>query len=163
MFSKKKVEDFSFPDIIKNKTPTFGFSDDTITDHMRDSGIIGSGYTQDETDCSFFIYDSKNNIPIFSMAFYVLTEEEKSFYNQSMSHGKIVILDHICTNPKLRNKGIATYYINELKSLCKTNDVKKILVHPVSDGIEDPNKLSLDQLRYFYLSFSTNDVLFEII
>ena len=166
MFSKKTIEDFSFPDAIKSINPSFGYSDDDITDNMRkDEGgdVIGSGYTQNETDCSFFLYDSKNNIPIFTMAFYILNEEEKSLYNQTMFQEKILMLDHISTNPRFRNKGIATYYINELKSLCKKNNIKKILVYPVSNGMDDPNKLSIDQLKNFYLNFSSSNLLVELV
>ncbi|EGO5110021.1 GNAT family N-acetyltransferase [Enterococcus faecalis] len=154
MLTKEIIENFGFPESLKEMDLVYCFDDE-----LGDETVMGSGCVCTDISAKFFLYNSKNHDTVFTMHFGIEQGHDRNLFGGPVINEPHVYIFHIKTNVKYRKMGIASYYINkvvEFTESCGMNIVALEVAPSTSDTknvIGDKN-----ELQVFYERFSNETV-----
>ncbi|MCH1959703.1 hypothetical protein [Romboutsia hominis] len=114
----------------------------------------------EHNNVKFCLYDFDNNKIIFSMDFWESNNGILSLTGESQ-HFRLELLN--VNDHQLRNKGIASYYLNKLQEYAIQSDMSFIKVKPcandeIFNNDSEENSLKQDELINFYRKKSTKEM-----
>lgn len=151
---KEIIEMWAKPTILQKDSIKFVFNANEIITNINSlkNDYYGDLHCRDGS-VKFCLYDFESDKILFTMNFWEFSKFTKEKY---------IKLDRIYVNYfKLRNKGIATYYMKKLVEYATERNIPciKIFVDPNDKlFIDKRNALSKEELKRFYNSMSTNEV-----
>lgn len=154
MISEMRIQKFGFPDYINTQDYELSF-DNTLSDKK----FVGPECYCKKDEAKFFIFRKADKKSIFTMEFYIRDADKRSnAFGRTMIKERNMRLQHISTLAEYRKKGIATFYMKQLITLCLENDIH-VLTLDIAPGTKDTtNALNRDGLKNFYKSFETDDI-----
>ncbi|MGV2803407.1 hypothetical protein GNF85_06890 [Clostridium perfringens] len=160
---KNEIESWGIPDIeeLRNRDIKFVFDLNEINEEETRYNML---FCKND-NVKFCLYDFTNNIKIFTMDFFKMSERFLKINNELPSL-KLELLN--VNNPSLRQKGIASYYLERLKEYAIKHKYSCIRVTPSPDAnvFKDQSKenaLNLKKLTEFYKRKSTPEMPIEIL
>lgn len=166
----KEIDNNMYKIIIEWGIPNVVGLKDRNIDFLFDSSKVSSidKYYQDlkceYNDVKFCLYDFDNEKIIFSMDF---CESNKTILSLTgeKPHIRLELLN--VNDYKLRNKGIASYYLSKLQDYAMKNNMEFIKVKPcandkIFNNESDENSLDQNELIEFYRRKSTKEMPIKI-
>ena len=155
---RELINDFGIPAIQELENKKFSI----LFDDINVNGTDEKGYHCNVNDVKFCVYDIDKNTPIFTMDFFETSDRINMIYHDER-HIKLELL--YVHDKKLRNKGIATFYIRKLQQYAMDNDFKyiKVCPNPKANNFKGNEGLSMIELINYYAKLSTEDMPIKII
>lgn len=146
------VKNWGFPEILLNNYDNLNFDF-----FYKEYGNVNG--------CRFFVKEKSGKI-LFTMDFYMSYRDSKMKISRSTNDA--IKIGYIQTGvDELRRKGIATYYIDNLKTYAKSIGIKYITLDVCvqkNKNDKDPylNVLNIEDLIAYYTNFSDDEIQFII-
>lgn len=157
MISQELIESWGIPECLKNLNIEFRFND-LETDLESMNPFYGGRCYCNNNGSKFFLYDLKENEPIFTMHFDFRETFTNPFSRDSREYGPLIELTSIKTASSYRKMGIASFYMKKLIELCESNNLKFLMLNVAPSERDTRNALNKEELTNFYNKFSTGRV-----